>query len=223
MTDVTIDGVRIQLTGELQPGDWITINGITHTYRKVDCGNGVSCYGFSATGQGPSVFETIEECTCCLGAFYCADEGHSKGCDRAKCDACPAHVPDARAVAAKQDHTDHGRGDEDGPEDADCPCRGTMYQDRCAGEGCGFCVAAAKTHAPVRGGDDGEAMADLLQEQDEYDANRLSNGFTTCIECGCELSKTLDAYHGRDPYERGTCIKCRGKTTKRDPLFDLPF
>jgi hypothetical protein len=40
------------------------------------------------------------------------------------------------------DHSDCGRGDEDGPFDPDCTCRGTDKQKECAEQGCGFCVSA---------------------------------------------------------------------------------
>jgi len=36
-------------------------------------------------------------------------------------------------------HSDHGRGDQDGPDDPDCICRGTDRQSECARFGCGFC------------------------------------------------------------------------------------
>jgi hypothetical protein len=36
-------------------------------------------------------------------------------------------------------HRNHGRGDEHGPEDPDCTCRGTDKQKECAVAGCGFC------------------------------------------------------------------------------------
>jgi hypothetical protein len=39
-------------------------------------------------------------------------------------------------------HLLHGRGDDAGPDDEDCPCRGTPTQTMCADMGCGFCVAA---------------------------------------------------------------------------------
>ena len=40
-------------------------------------------------------------------------------------------------------HKEHGRGSqENGPDDPDCPCRGTDEQESCAHEGCGFCRAA---------------------------------------------------------------------------------
>lgn len=42
------------------------------------------------------------------------------------------------------DHSDHGRGDESGPEDPDCPCRATQHEQACAEAGCGFCKAALK-------------------------------------------------------------------------------
>jgi hypothetical protein len=38
------------------------------------------------------------------------------------------------------DHSTHGRGDEDGPFDPDCPCRGSDKQEECAKAGCGFCT-----------------------------------------------------------------------------------
>lgn len=41
-------------------------------------------------------------------------------------------------------HGDHGRGSiEQGPDDPDCPCRGTTDQLDCALAGCGFCTSAA--------------------------------------------------------------------------------
>lgn len=45
------------------------------------------------------------------------------------------------------DHEGHGSGDENGPDDPDCGCRGTKEQAGCASSGCGFCIAA--THAAV--------------------------------------------------------------------------
>lgn len=40
-------------------------------------------------------------------------------------------------------HAKHGRGQpESGPDDHDCPCRGTPQQLACADAGCGFCVSA---------------------------------------------------------------------------------
>ena len=36
-------------------------------------------------------------------------------------------------------HADHGRGGPDGPDDSDCPCRGTVNQLVCGQSGCGFC------------------------------------------------------------------------------------
>lgn len=47
-------------------------------------------------------------------------------------------------VAAEK-HKDHGRGTEEhGPDDPDCPCRGTENQFECAVYGCGFCRAAER-------------------------------------------------------------------------------
>lgn len=31
-----------------------------------------------------------------------------------------------------------------------------------------------------------------------------------CLDCGRELSKTLDAYYGKDPNDAKRCVKCRG-------------
>lgn len=42
-----------------------------------------------------------------------------------------------------RDHSQHGRGDQDGPEDPDCVCRGTNLETECAAEGCGFCSVAS--------------------------------------------------------------------------------
>lgn len=39
----------------------------------------------------------------------------------------------------KVEHSDHGRGDDNGPFDEDCPCRETPDQAACAKAGCGFC------------------------------------------------------------------------------------
>lgn len=42
------------------------------------------------------------------------------------------------------DHSDHGRGTrEEGPDDPDCPCRGTKDEWDCGHAGCGFCLASA--------------------------------------------------------------------------------
>jgi hypothetical protein len=42
------------------------------------------------------------------------------------------------------DHSEHGRGNDDhGPDDPDCPCRGTLDEKQCADSGCGFCRAAS--------------------------------------------------------------------------------
>ena len=55
----------------------------------------------------------------------------------------------ARAVADLLEHAaghgDHGRGDGSGPDDPDCPCRGTTHQGPCARAGCGFCLSASTT------------------------------------------------------------------------------
>ena len=41
---------------------------------------------------------------------------------------------------ANIDHSDHGCGTyEDGPDDKDCICRGSHFEEECAGTGCGFC------------------------------------------------------------------------------------
>jgi hypothetical protein len=44
---------------------------------------------------------------------------------------------------SESEHADHGRGTvENGPDDPDCPCRGTSRQGECSANGCGFCLAA---------------------------------------------------------------------------------
>lgn len=54
---------------------------------------------------------------------------------------CDHPVPTERVPI--RDHSDHGRGDDDGPMSEDCPCRGTViFQKECADAGCGFCQAA---------------------------------------------------------------------------------
>jgi hypothetical protein len=30
-----------------------------------------------------------------------------------------------------------------------------------------------------------------------------------CLECRCEMSATLDAYHGTDDEQRRRCVRCR--------------
>jgi len=49
----------------------------------------------------------------------------------------------ARIELAANPHATHGLGTADGPDEPDCPCRGTTEQDQCAIAGCGFCRAAA--------------------------------------------------------------------------------
>lgn len=44
-------------------------------------------------------------------------------------------------MVARTDHSDHGRGDNSGPHDPDCPCRNTESQKECGEAGCGFCTA----------------------------------------------------------------------------------
>lgn len=46
-----------------------------------------------------------------------------------------------QTALAQNIHADHGKGT-DGPDDSDCPCRGTTSQKVCASSGCGFCNAA---------------------------------------------------------------------------------
>jgi hypothetical protein len=60
-----------------------------------------------------------------------------------------AHDDPVRAVSimgemltAQGEHAQHGRGDEDGPHDSDCACRGTPAEAACAAAGCGFCRSA---------------------------------------------------------------------------------
>lgn len=50
-------------------------------------------------------------------------------------------------------HTDCGKGDESGPSAPDCSCRGTVLEDTCARNGCGFCRKLdfyTKTGQPLR-------------------------------------------------------------------------
>lgn len=42
------------------------------------------------------------------------------------------------------EHVDHGRGDDSGPFDPDCPCRGSEKEPACALAGCGFCNATVR-------------------------------------------------------------------------------
>jgi hypothetical protein len=55
-------------------------------------------------------------------------------------------------------------------------------------------------------------------EQDSFDFGDLNDPGDatptkpTCLDCGVELSKTMDAFYGPpDSYEAGQCIKCRGR------------
>lgn len=43
----------------------------------------------------------------------------------------------------RKHHKNHGRGDEGGPFDSDCGCRGTDRERVCAISGCGFCRRTA--------------------------------------------------------------------------------
>lgn len=59
--------------------------------------------------------------------------------------ACEAPVLDyeTREEVREVEHTRHGRGDAvNGPDDPDCPCRGTADEATCAAGGCGFCGAS---------------------------------------------------------------------------------
>jgi hypothetical protein len=47
-------------------------------------------------------------------------------------------------------HWDHGKGDENGPFEPDCPCRGTEWEWSCSQDGCGFCQAAQYHEKPGR-------------------------------------------------------------------------
>ena len=55
-------------------------------------------------------------------------------------------VPEGfRAKAPPKQHLDHGKSsDGEGPDDCDCPCRGTKDQVGCAEEGCGFCQSSGE-------------------------------------------------------------------------------
>lgn len=59
------------------------------------------------------------------------------------CECCKSfdfsYQPDTRV-----DHSTHGRGDDSGPDDSDCPCRDTVNQKVCGDSGCGFCAGANK-------------------------------------------------------------------------------
>jgi len=53
------------------------------------------------------------------------------------------HKPGCSFGAGEVDHGQHGRGAPDGgPDDPDCPCRGSVLEVACAAAGCGFCVAS---------------------------------------------------------------------------------
>lgn len=41
-----------------------------------------------------------------------------------------------------EDHSNHGKGDQDGPYDCDCACRSTSREIYCYLAGCGFCFAS---------------------------------------------------------------------------------
>jgi hypothetical protein len=51
----------------------------------------------------------------------------------------------SRAAYSSGFHNNHGKAtEEDGPEDLDCPCRGSPAAIDCADEGCGFCSAEVR-------------------------------------------------------------------------------
>lgn len=51
----------------------------------------------------------------------------------------------AEEPAPPLDHAKHGKGSaEHGPDDNDCPCRGTLSEAACAEAGCGFCRSLRK-------------------------------------------------------------------------------
>lgn len=62
-----------------------------------------------------------------------------------------ADIAAALAIAQKTVHGEHGRESTpgDGPDEPDCPCRGTPEQTICAGVGCGFCKAADESFSGI--------------------------------------------------------------------------
>jgi hypothetical protein len=78
-------------------------------------------------------------------------------CD-SRCGATASQCALAEGICAREEewwdahrkyHADHGRGDDSGPFDPDCPCRGTAFQDYCLKAGCGFCLAADAPPVPT--------------------------------------------------------------------------
>lgn len=70
----------------------------------------------------------------------------------AMCRICGQVEADLEDSCPAASHADHGRGSpDDGPDDSDCPCRGTVQQAECADSGCGFCAAALAALQPAKG------------------------------------------------------------------------
>lgn len=94
------------------------------------------------------------------------------------------------------EHASHGRGTaDDGPEDPDCPCRGTSEQEECAKAGCGFCSAARILDSCFGTFDKAEASETLTEEEErdfaemearqkECKEDHSDLGEDGCLECG---------------------------------------
>lgn len=55
-------------------------------------------------------------------------------------------------------HDDHGRGDENGPDHPDCPCRATPRETECAQAGCGFCRSSHDNRVVVEQAEELDAL-----------------------------------------------------------------
>lgn len=80
-------------------------------------------------------------------------------------------------------HRDHGRGDESGPFEPDCPCRGTLNQAECAKAYCGFCRAEAGFTAASRVNDRREDRAVLAHPDSRTDRADRRVAYTSCAYC----------------------------------------
>lgn len=85
--------------------------------------------------------------------------------------------------SGSSEHRDHGRGDESGPFEPDCPCRGTPDQTACAEAYCGFCRAEPPFVAAARLNDrreDRVAVAALDNRADKMDRRNRNTGCSYC-------------------------------------------
>ncbi|HEU0298865.1 MAG TPA: hypothetical protein VFR37_05405 [Longimicrobium sp.] len=83
------------------------------------------------------------------------------------------------------DHAGHGRGNEDGPFEPDCGCRGTALERECASAGCGFCSRSPWGRSSTLDGPHCEF------ESDKFD----SHARITCNLDGDEIAASVDVLH----------------------------